>query len=188
MSDVPGIIYAVKNPAWPTWVKVGRAEGDERDAENIMKRRLYQYNTGDPERGYEALVVEYAACCRTAERFAHDFLEVFCFRGNGEWFQQREEDVAHYIKEAARIARLHPALRSPRYTEVITEIRESLKDDTIQIVTESRRNPRVPDVAGTAQAAHEVIRLLLETMAMPDDRLEAAAEVVLRRLDALGGE
>lgn len=187
MSDVPGIIYVVKNPAWPTWVKVGRAEGQESDAENVMKRRLYQYNTGDPGSAYEVAFKAYAACCRTAERFAHDFLDGFCFRGAGEWYQQREEDVIRYVKEAARIGRLHPSLRSLRYTEIMTEIRESVEDDTIQIVAETRRDirPLSDPVPALAKATRSVIQELLERLPEPDERLESAAKIAMRFCDTL---
>jgi hypothetical protein len=48
------------------------------------------------------------------------------------------------------------------------------------------KDPFDPDeVAATAQAAHQIISDLLEQMAMPDERMEAAAGVVLRRLDKL---
>ena len=184
MGDKPGIVYAVTNKAYPTWVKVGRAEGEQSDAENVMKRRLYSYNTGDPERGYEVLVSSYAACCVTAERYAHDFLDAFSFRGNGEWFQQREDDVKHFVEIAAQIARLHPALRSQRYSETLEDARNI--DTSIEAVSAGPLVDRTSYVRETARAAHAVITDLLKMMAMPCEHTEAAAKAVLHRLDTLG--
>jgi len=167
-DDRPGVIYAICNPAWPTWIKVGRAEGERSDAENVMKRRLYQYNTGDPDKAYKAVVWKYAACCHTAERYAHDFLD---------------------IAEAARIARLRPPLRPKNYEFYIGTLRDLLQDELVEAVQAELRvsRPVNSDVADTARASRSVIKDLLECMAMGDERLEAAAEAVLRRLDLLEG-
>jgi len=154
-----------------------------------MKRRLYQYNTGDPDKAYKAVVWKYAACCHTAERYAHDFLDATSYRGHGEWFQQREDFVETYIAEAARIARLRPPLRPKNYEFYIGTLRDLLQDELVEAVQAELRvsRPVNSDVADTARASRSVIKDLLECMAMGDERLEAAAEAVLRRLDLLEG-
>lgn len=181
MSDSPGVIYAVTNPAWPTWYKVGRAEGPENDLRNVLKRRIYSYNTGDPNCAYKAVVSAYAACCRTAERYAHDFLEACSLRRNGEWFQQREIEVRECVIASARIARLHPALRPAHYSRVLAEMRERAEDESVQAFYESLPAGGIP--RDTAKAASEVIRDLLELMASTCSNTEADAVEILKRLE-----
>jgi hypothetical protein len=62
-------------------------------------------------------------------------------------------------------------------------------DDTQKISRSDLPSPKDPfdreEVVATARAAAEVIRVLKDYMAMPDERATAAAEAVLRRLDKL---
>ena len=191
VSDYPGIVYAVENKAWPGWVKIGRAEGTKPDAEGTMRRRLYSYNTGDPHQSYAVIGTDYASCCRTAERFAFNFFEIHFESGFGEWFQADGPLVHDFIQRACAVARLAPASRADQFKRHLEEVR-AMKDDTERFLQEiadiETKRERSPDVGETARAASEVIRILLDYMAMPDERTQAAAEVVLRRLDALGAE
>jgi T5orf172 domain-containing protein len=190
-DDRPGVLYAVENKVWPGWLKVGRAEGRKSDADATVKRRLYQYNTGDPLRGYSVVAQGHAACCRAAERYAHAFLEVHYSRGGGEWFRCSAQQAEVVVSKACHVARLAPHARAARFKQFIEEMRSSVKkNDTREILVEalegSERLPLQVDVSNTARAASAVIKDLLECMAMGDERLEAAADAVLRKLDSLG--
>jgi len=127
MSDVPGIVYVVKNPVWPAWLKIGKAEGDIDDSDRIMNRRLYQYNTGDPERGYSVVVYFHTACCLTAERYAQVFIQTSGFRFRKEWVQHQdqEDSVCMLLRKAASITRLRPKDRVDNFRVAIQEISAS---------------------------------------------------------------
>jgi len=188
VSDRPGVVYAVENLAWPGWIKIGRAEGTKQDAESTMRRRLYGYNTGDPHRGYVVLAQAHTACCHSAERYAFAFLEVQQRRrGGGEWFRVDSGVVGDIVDKACHVARLAPSSRAKRFKTFLEEVRAAV-DDTEKTLQEIADIEVRTDVAGTARAASQVIRDLLEQMAMSDENTEAAAESVLRRLDLLGDE
>lgn len=190
MADHPGILYAIENTAWPGWVKVGRAEGPERDAEGVIRRRLYQYNTGDPLRGYVVIDQAFASCCHDAERFAHSLLEVRSRRGEGEWFSCSPNVASKIIQQACAIGRLAPQVRGDHFLELLTEARQTaLQDTDLALVegsttrTDTKRLRR--EVATAACEAQRLISLLAKR-ATPDASLRAEIEAVMRRLDALG--
>jgi hypothetical protein len=191
VDDRPGLIYAIENTVWPGWVKIGRAEGQRRDAEEVMRRRLYQYNTGDPHRAYTVVAEDYAACCHDAERFAHAFLEARSRRGGGEWFFESQKTAKDLIERACAIARLAPKPRAEQFARVVSEIRQAALEDTDDVLAEqqvSRSRPKKVsvDVAATARAARDVILALCDQQAMPDEKLDVAVQAVLRHLALLG--
>lgn len=187
MSDRPGIVYAVENMAWPGWIKVGRAEGPERDAVGVLKRRIYQYNTGDPFRGYNVVAEAFASCCHDAERYAHAFLEVRCRRGAGEWFSCTPKVASAMLQRACAIARLAPAVRADQFTTTIVEVRQSVMTDTDSSITEVDKSPGHlrTEIAEAAKSAHRLIESLARTADLDAPRNIEIREV-LSRLDHLG--
>ena len=187
MSDKPGVLYALENLAWPGWIKIGRAEGSKKDTKSTIRRRLYQYNTGDPQRGYTVLEADYASCCHAAESYAHTLLELHYKRGGGEWFRCSEEQAREIVNKACHIARLVPTSRPERFKRILEEARAAVAVSKAAIQEIACVKDRL-DIAVVAREASDVIRGLLECMAMPCDYTEAAAATVLRKLDFLGDE
>jgi hypothetical protein len=184
VSDNPGIVYAIENLAWPGWIKIGRAEGPERDADGVLRRRVYQYNTGDPFRGYTVVAKAFAACCHDAERYAHAFLEVRCKRGDGEWFSCLPSVASAVLQQACSIARLAPQVRGERFASAIEEMRASALADTDTALHEHAGPPDQmrAKIAETAREAKEVILGLLDQQAMHDDKFEPVIQGVLKKL------
>jgi len=79
-DDGTGFVYAITNPAWDGWVKIGRA----RDA----GKRWGDYLTYSPERDYD---LEHFVPCDdriAAEAEAHRHAALLAFgRKRGEWFR-----------------------------------------------------------------------------------------------------
>lgn len=73
-----GFIYAVVNPAWPEWVKVGMTTDPV--------RRLNDYQTSSPFRDYQMVAFKEVEDRRAAEAELHAELEAFG-RREGEWFE-----------------------------------------------------------------------------------------------------
>lgn len=74
-----GYVYALTNPSWPEWIKVGMAI----DADD----RCRSYQTGSPFRDYQ---VEFSVFCEDrakAEREVHKALEDVAKERRGEWFK-----------------------------------------------------------------------------------------------------
>lgn len=74
-----GFVYAIKNKAWPEWVKVGKA-GDAED-------RLKNYQTGDPFRVYTLEFSFKVTNRHTAETEAHKALALLSEDRRNEWFK-----------------------------------------------------------------------------------------------------
>ena len=72
-----GFVYVITHPAFPEYVKIGRAFDPE--------SRLSGYQTGCPHRAYELKYAVYFEDCHTAERLIHDTLADY--RAEGEWFR-----------------------------------------------------------------------------------------------------
>ena len=72
-----GQVYILRNPAFPSWCKVGMAV----DAQD----RLKHYQTSSPYRDYELIKAYNTENRREAEAQAHALLEVHYAR-RGEWF------------------------------------------------------------------------------------------------------
>ena len=79
-DDGSGHVYAITNPAWDDWVKIGRARN--------AKKRWNDYMTYSPKRDYE---LEYHVSCDdriTAEKEAHQLAARLAKgRMRGEWFR-----------------------------------------------------------------------------------------------------
>jgi len=72
-----GQVYILRNPAFPSWCKVGMAV----DAQD----RLKQYQTSSPYRDYEVVKAYSTNNRREAEAQAHSILEKH-YERRGEWF------------------------------------------------------------------------------------------------------
>ncbi len=72
-----GQIYIIRNPAFPSWCKVGMAV----DAED----RLKQYQTSSPYRDYALVAAWDVEDRREAEKQAHALMEQH-YERRGEWF------------------------------------------------------------------------------------------------------
>lgn len=79
-----GYVYAIRNKAWPGWVKIGKAV----DANH----RLNSYQTSSPMRDYELIHAVYFDDRNQAERDAHTAAERKGER-QGEWFKITEEQA-----------------------------------------------------------------------------------------------
>ena len=88
-----GYVYAITNPAWPEWVKIGMAI----DAED----RLNGYQTSSPMRDYELVHAIATPDRARAERVAHK-AAAMCGERQGEWFKIANEEavtILQHIKE-----------------------------------------------------------------------------------------
>lgn len=77
-KSIDGHVYAIGNPAWPDWVKIGKAV-DALD-------RLNGYQTSSPHRDYFLIHSRYFANRDTAESIAHETLIDEGFQKINEWF------------------------------------------------------------------------------------------------------
>ncbi len=84
-----GYVYAIKNPSFNGWIKVGRASDYD--------VRLKNYQTGDPHRAYEKIHHRYFSDRVQAETLAHNELKKLTSKWNGEWFYLRESQVINVI-------------------------------------------------------------------------------------------
>ncbi len=85
-----GYVYAIRNAAWPEWIKIGKAI----DAED----RLNGYQTSSPMRDYELIHAVYFDDRNKAERDAHKVAERKGDR-QGEWFKITEEQALEVLRE-----------------------------------------------------------------------------------------
>ena len=85
-----GYVYAIRNKAWPEWVKIGKAI----DAQD----RLNGYQTSSPMRDYELIHAVYFDDRNQAERDAHIAAERKGKR-QGEWFKITEEQALDVLRE-----------------------------------------------------------------------------------------
>ena len=74
-----GYVYAITNPAWPEWVKIGMAI----DAED----RCNGYQTSSPFRDYKVEHVVVTNNRRAAEAEAHKLATKIAKEVRGEWFK-----------------------------------------------------------------------------------------------------
>lgn len=84
-----GFVYAITNPSFPGYVKIGRAFDPE--------SRLRGYQTGCPNRSYELEHSVYFADCLTAEKEMHARLEKV--RAEGEWFFMTATQATNAINQ-----------------------------------------------------------------------------------------
>tara|TARA_R100001224_G_scaffold51825_1_gene30235 strand:- start:1840 stop:2424 length:585 start_codon:yes stop_codon:yes gene_type:complete len=87
-----GYVYAIINPAWPNWVKIGMAI----DAED----RLNGYQTSSPMRDYELIHSVYFKNRSKAERNAHKLAEKIAER-KGEWFNITNKQAIKVLGEVS---------------------------------------------------------------------------------------
>lgn len=85
-----GYVYAICNPAWPDWVKIGMAI----DAND----RLNGYQTSSPMRDYILVYDIYFEDRLEAERQAHKIAERYGKR-QGEWFKITREEAILVLAE-----------------------------------------------------------------------------------------
>ena len=89
-----GHVYAIINPAWPEWVKIGMAI----DAED----RLNGYQTSSPMRDYKLIHSVSSQDRGKAERVAHK-AAALCGERQGEWFKitgEEATEILEHIKES----------------------------------------------------------------------------------------
>lgn len=94
-----GHVYAVINPAWPDWIKVGRA--------HRMSRRLRQYQTATPHRDFSVLYSLKVDDCYAVEEETKRILGGLGFDASGEWFRVRSEQAIGAINTASQLVRKH---------------------------------------------------------------------------------
>ena len=85
-----GYVYAIANPAWPDWIKIGMAI----DAQD----RLNGYQTSSPMRDYVLVYDIYFKDRLEAERKAHKVAERYGER-QGEWFKITREQAILVLAE-----------------------------------------------------------------------------------------
>lgn len=86
-TDKAGWVYAVSNPAWPGYVKIGSALD--------IDKRLTSYQTGCPHRAYRLEASAYVADRVSTER---ELMEMFkADRHQHEWFRLDVAVVARVL-------------------------------------------------------------------------------------------
>lgn len=88
-TEARGFLYVIVNPAWPDYVKIGRAFDPE--------SRCRQYQTGTPHRDYKVVHEVYFHDCHWAEREMHARLDPA--RVGGEWFFMSPQQAVHSINK-----------------------------------------------------------------------------------------
>jgi len=91
-----GYVYAITNPAWPEWIKIGKAI----DAED----RLSSYQTSSPMRNYKLVYSVHFDDRNAAEKKAHILAALktahpWNKHDNGEWFKLTEQQAIEILKE-----------------------------------------------------------------------------------------
>ena len=84
-ADAKGYVYALTNPAWPGWIKIGMA-GDAED-------RCISYQTGSPFRDYELVHCVSTHDRRKAEEEVHNAASKIAEERKREWFKMSEQQV-----------------------------------------------------------------------------------------------
>ena len=85
-----GYVYAIVNPAWPDWIKIGMAI----DAED----RLKGYQTSSPMRDYALVYSVFSNNRGKDERKAHKLAGKIAER-RGEWFKIPQDKAINILKE-----------------------------------------------------------------------------------------
>ena len=80
-----GYVYAITNPAWPGWIKIGMA-GDAED-------RCISYQTGSPFRDYELVHYVSTHDRRKTEEEVHNAASKIAEERKREWFKMSEQQV-----------------------------------------------------------------------------------------------
>lgn len=90
-----GYVYAICNPAWPGWIKVGMAV----DAQD----RLNSYQTGSPMRDFELIASFKTEDKSRDEKKAHIIFRERCSEQSGEWFNISKEEAYSIIADLASL-------------------------------------------------------------------------------------
>lgn len=107
-KQTKGHVYAIVNPAWPGWIKVGKAV----DAQD----RTNSYQTGSPLRDYELLAYSESEDKNEDEKKAHRLFEKEASERKGEWFKLSNERAYTIIQD---LADLQDPLPSPRRLRIV---------------------------------------------------------------------
>ncbi len=86
-----GCVYVIQNPAWPEWVKVGKAV----DAQD----RLNSYQTSDPFRSYILHHHIEVTNRHTVELQVHQELEIASALRKNEWFKITAHNAATILNK-----------------------------------------------------------------------------------------
>ena len=92
-DDGSGQVYAMTNPAWPGWVKIGMTVN--------IDDRIECYQTGAPERDYQMFAHVSVEDRRGAETRAHSMAEekVGAVNRNHEWFRIENSDAKEILEK-----------------------------------------------------------------------------------------
>ena len=90
-TNPEGDVYIITNPAWPEWIKVGKAV-EARD-------RLNSYQTSSPYRDYEIYATFNVKNRSEAEMKSHKLLSRKFERYN-EWFRCKPDEAVEVILKA----------------------------------------------------------------------------------------
>lgn len=91
----PGFVYAISNPAWPDYVKVGSAID--------VYDRLNSYQTSSPNRDFKLLAYFFCQDRFSKER---EIQTTFNFHRNGEWCQTTEEEIVKIFSREKKKAKI----------------------------------------------------------------------------------
>jgi hypothetical protein len=87
-SVAEGFIYAIENPAWKGWIKIGCAVD--------LNERLRSYQTSDPLRQYKIILAKPVKHRKNAEKEIHNLLKKV--ENNGEWFFTKKDCISNLFK------------------------------------------------------------------------------------------
>ena len=92
-STIEGDVYAIVNPAWEGWVKIGKA--------SFADDRLNTYQTSSPYRDYNILARIHTDNRHKKELVMHRIFEDNAEARRGEWFKIPEADaVLLFLQES----------------------------------------------------------------------------------------
>ena len=92
-STIEGDVYAIVNPAWEEWVKIGKA--------SFADDRLNTYQTSSPYRDYTILARIHTDNRHKKELAMHRIFEDNAEARRGEWFKIPEADaVLLFLQES----------------------------------------------------------------------------------------
>lgn len=83
----PGSLYVIHNPAWPGFVKIGRARN--------VSERLRTYQTASPHRDYVLHYYRVFPDVLAAERALSNLYKGY--KSNGEWHHIHADDAASLL-------------------------------------------------------------------------------------------
>jgi hypothetical protein len=90
-STTEGHVYAIYNPHWPSWFKIGMAV----DAED----RVRSYQTACPFRNYKLVSYVTTTQRRKLEAVAHELFQQNAQERRGEWFKLGKQQVEELMQQ-----------------------------------------------------------------------------------------